>query len=86
MPPAKPAHGKSQHGGAGVILTSVTTPERHMFSPSTLKREAIATGTTMVRGEFTVSPEGQFFLRGKRCTLNDGIVYAGQLRLQQAAA
>jgi len=57
-----------------------------MFSPSVLKREAIATGATVVRGEFSVSPEGQYFLRGKRCTLNDGIVYAGQLRLQQAAA
>ena len=69
-----------------MILTSVTTPERHMFSPSVLKREAIATGTTVVRGEFSVSPEGQYFLRGKRCTLNDGIVYAGRLRLQQSAA
>ena len=25
VPPTKPAPGKSQHGGAGVILTSVTT-------------------------------------------------------------
>jgi hypothetical protein len=72
VPPAKPAPVKSQYGGAGAIITSVTTPEPHVFSPSSLKREAIATGTTVVRG--------------KRCTLNDGIVYAGQLRLQQAAA
>ena len=57
-----------------------------MFSPTLLKEEALATGTTVVRGEFTVSPEGKFFLRGMRCTLNDGIIYAGQLRLQQAAA
>ena len=55
-----------------------------MFSPSVLKREAIATGTTVVRGEFTVSPEGQFFLRGMRCTLNDGIIYAGRLAQQEA--
>ena len=57
-----------------------------MFSPTLLKEEALATGTTVVRGEFSVSPEGKFFLRGMRCTLNDGIVYAGQLRLQQAAS
>ena len=56
-----------------------------MFSPTLLKEEALATGTTVVRGEFSVSPEGKFFLRGMRCTLNDGIVYAGRLRLQQAA-
>ena len=57
-----------------------------MFSPTLLKEEALATGTTVVRGEFSVSPEGKFFLRGMRCTLNDGIIYAGRLRLQQAAA
>jgi len=57
-----------------------------MFSPTLLKEEALATGTTVVRGKFSVSPEGKFFLRGMRCTLNDGIIYAGQLRLQQAAA
>ena len=57
-----------------------------MFSPTLLKQEALATGTTVVRGEFSVSPEGKFFLRGMRCTLNDGIIYAGQLRLQQAAS
>jgi len=57
-----------------------------MFSPTLLKKEALATGTTIVRGEFSVSPEGRFFLRGMRCTLNDGIIYAGQLRLQQALA
>ena len=53
-----------------------------MFSPSLLKAEALETGTTVVRGDFTVSPEGQYFLRGKRCTLNDGIIYAGRLYLE----
>ena len=85
MPIRKPAQHRAKDGGAGAIITSVATPERHMFSPTLLKEEALATGTTVVRGEFSVSPEGKFFLRGMRCTLNDGIVYAGRLRLQQAA-
>ena len=32
VPPAKPAHGKSQHGGAEAIITSVTT---HGYAIST---------------------------------------------------
>ena len=55
-----------------------------MFSPSVLKREAIATATTVVRGDFQVSPEGFYSLRGQRCTLNDAIIYAGHLARQQA--
>lgn len=55
-----------------------------MFSPSVLKREAIATATTVVRGDFQVSPEGCYSIRGQRCTLNDAIIYAGQLAKQQA--
>lgn len=54
-----------------------------MFSPSVLKREAFTTGTTVIRGDFQVSPEGLYTLRGQRCTLNDAIIYAGKLAKQQ---
>lgn len=46
------------------------------FPPSAIqmKRLALETGATQVKGDVEVSPEGQFFVRGTKATLNEAIV------------
>jgi len=57
-----------------------------MFSPLSLKRLAKESGQVCFRGEFQVDPEGNMYLGNKRCTLNEAIIYAGKLSLQQVSA
>ena len=52
-------------------------------SPSEMRAEALATGTTVWRDGLTVSPEGAFFICGRRCTLNEAIVYFGTRRVRR---
>ena len=48
-----------------------------MRTPLEMREYAVATGTTEYQDGLTVSPEGQFFICGRRCTLNDAILYGG---------
>ena len=48
-----------------------------MKSPLQMRQTAMATGTTEWQDGLTVSPEGVFFICGRRCTLNDAIAYGG---------
>jgi hypothetical protein len=58
-------------------------------SPSEMRKEALATGTTQVRGGLTVTPEGKFVIKGRTVTLNDAIIAGGKEnkgKLDRAAA
>jgi hypothetical protein len=48
-----------------------------MTSPLQLRRAATETGTTMVAGPLTVTPEGRFVLAGRFCTLNEAVMICG---------
>jgi len=51
-----------------------------------LKRLALETGTTMWHDGLTVTPEGMFVICGRRCTLNEAIVYLGNRAVRHAKA
>lgn len=51
-----------------------------------LKRLALETGTTMRHDGLTVTPEGMFVICGRRCTLNEAIVYLGNRAVRHAKA
>ena len=49
-------------------------------SPTEMRAEALQTKTTVWRDGLTVSPEGVFFLSGRRVTLNEAVMYFGTRR------
>lgn len=51
-----------------------------------LKAMAIETGTTMVHDGLTVTPEGTLVICGRRCTLNEAIMYLGNRAVRRAKA
>ena len=51
-----------------------------------LKAMAVETGTTVVRDGLTVTPEGTFVICGRRCTLNEAIMYLGNRAVRRAKA
>ena len=55
-------------------------------SPSRLKAEALKTGTTVFYDGLTVTPEGVFVICGRRCTLNEAIMYLGNRAVTRAKA
>lgn len=55
-------------------------PEGKMKTPLEMKNEALETKTTVWQDGLTVSPEGCFFLCGRRLTLNEAIMYSGNRR------
>jgi hypothetical protein len=57
-----------------------------MTSPLQLRAQATETGTTMICGDLTVTPEGRFVIAGRFCTLNEAIMACGAYNLRQQAA
>jgi hypothetical protein len=55
-------------------------------SPLQLKAQALETGTTMWHDGLTVTPEGVFVICGRRCTLNEAIMYLGNRAVTRAKA
>lgn len=51
-----------------------------MKTPLEMKEYATTYGVTEWQDGLTVSPEGEFFLSGRRVTLNEAIVYQGTRR------
>ena len=49
-----------------------------------LRKIALETGTTQIHDGLTVTPEGQFVICGRRCTLNEAIMYLGNRSLTRA--
>jgi hypothetical protein len=47
---------------------------------------AIETGTTMWHDGLTVTPEGMLVICGRRCTLNEAIMYLGNRAVTRAKA
>jgi hypothetical protein len=56
-----------------------------MTSPLQLRRAATETGTTMVAGPLTVTPEGMFVIAGRKATLNEAIMACGAFNKKQGA-
>lgn len=55
-------------------------------SPLQLKVEALQTGTTVFHDGLMVTPEGVFAICGRRCTLNEAIMYLGNRAVTRAKA
>lgn len=51
-----------------------------MKTPLEMRNESLSTATTVWQDGLTVSPEGRFFLCGRRLTLNEAILYSGNRR------
>jgi hypothetical protein len=51
-----------------------------------LKATALETGTTMFHDGLTVTPEGMYVICGRRCSLNEAIVYLGNRAVTRAKA
>ena len=49
-----------------------------MRTPLEMRAYAVKHFVTECRDDLTVSPEGQFFIKGQRVTLNDVIRYGGR--------
>jgi hypothetical protein len=59
-------------------------PRAMTASPSQLKAQALETGTTVWHDGLTVTPEGMFVICGRRCTLNEAIMYLGNRAVTRA--
>jgi hypothetical protein len=55
-------------------------------SPSVMKAMAIESGSMVVHDGLTATPEGTFSICGRRCTLNEAIMYLGNRAVTRSKA